>query len=77
MNKITKQKVLQKLALLYPNARPALEYSSPYELLIAVILSAQCTDERVNKVTANLFKKHNTPHTMLELTLFCIKKTAT
>ncbi len=59
--------ILKELERLYPDARPALKYSSPYELLVAVILSAQCTDERVNKVTAELFKEHNTPRTMLEL----------
>lgn len=47
--------------------KPALNFSTPYELLIAVILSAQCTDERVNKITAELFKKHNTPQSMLTL----------
>lgn len=52
---------------LYKDARPALHYATAYELLIAVILSAQCTDERVNKVTAELFKEHNTPITMLLL----------
>lgn len=52
---------------LYKDARPALHYATAYELLIAVILSAQCTDERVNKVTAELFKEHNTPETMLLL----------
>lgn len=62
------EEILAELASLYPDARPALRYSSPYELLVAVILSAQCTDERVNKVTAELFKEHNTPATMLELT---------
>ncbi len=62
------RKILDELKRLYPDAKPALHYSSPYELLIAVILSAQCTDERVNKVTAELFKEHNTPQTMLELT---------
>jgi len=61
------QKILQGLAQLYPDARPALQYGSPYELLVAVILSAQCTDERVNKVTAVLFKEHNTPQKMLGL----------
>lgn len=60
--------ILEELARLYPNASPALHYTTPFELLVAVILSAQCTDERVNKVTAELFKKHNTPRTMLELT---------
>lgn len=62
------KKILVELARLYPDAAPALHYRTPYELLVAVILSAQCTDERVNKVTAELFKKHNTPRTMLELT---------
>ncbi|MGN0812221.1 MAG: endonuclease III [Candidatus Coproplasma sp.] len=60
--------ILAELKRLYPDARPALKFTSPYELLIAVILSAQCTDERVNKVTAELFKNHNTPQDMLKLT---------
>lgn len=60
--------ILTELEKLYPDAQPALRYNSPYELLIAVILSAQCTDERVNKVTAELFKNHNTPAAMLSLT---------
>ena len=52
----------------YPNPVPALKYKTEYELLVAVMLSAQCTDERVNKVTAVLFKEYNTPQKMLELT---------
>ncbi len=60
--------ILAELAALYPDARPALKYSTPYELLVAVILSAQCTDERVNKVTDVLFAEHNTPAAMLTLT---------
>lgn len=62
------EEILKELARLYPDAKPALKYNTAYELLVAVILSAQCTDERVNKVTAELFKKHSTPATMLELT---------
>ena len=62
------QKALQILAETYPDARPALHYRSAYELLVAVILSAQCTDERVNIVTAELFKEHDTPQAMLALT---------
>lgn len=62
------QKALQILAEAYPDARPALHYRSAYELLVAVILSAQCTDERVNKVTAELFREHDTPQAMLTLT---------
>lgn len=61
------QKILEELRTLYPDAKPALKFNSPYELLVAVILSAQCTDERVNKVTAVLFKEHNTPKKMLGL----------
>ena len=64
----SKQDILKELARLYPDARPALEYNSPYELLVAVVLSAQCTDERVNKVTRELFKDHSTPEKMLTLT---------
>ena len=61
-------KVLNELAALYPDAQPALHFKSPYELLVAVILSAQCTDERVNKVTQVLFEKYDTPEKMVTLT---------
>nr|MBO4518339.1 endonuclease III [Clostridia bacterium] len=47
--------------------KPALKFGTPYQLLVAVILSAQCTDERVNKVTEVLFKKYDTPEKMLTL----------
>ena len=67
MNKQNKEKALAELARLYPDAKPALVYTTPYELLVAVVLSAQCTDERVNKVTAVLFEKYNTPEKMLTL----------
>ncbi len=62
------EEILNELAALYPDAKPALQYNSPYELLVAVILSAQCTDERVNKVTAVLFEKYSTPEQMVKLT---------
>ncbi len=61
------QSIMRELDALYPDARPALLFNSPYELLVAVILSAQCTDERVNKVTRVLFEGHNTPESMLSL----------
>lgn len=61
------EKILETLASLYPDARPALHFSSAYELLVAVILSAQCTDERVNKVTEVLFRDYNTPAAMVTL----------
>ena len=67
MKKTDKLSALAELKNLYPDAKPALQYTTPYELLVAVVLSAQCTDERVNKVTAVLFEKYNTPETMLTL----------
>lgn len=67
MKKIDKQTVLSLLEKLYPDAKPALHYTTSYELLVAVILSAQCTDERVNKVTAVLFENYNTPQAMVTL----------
>ena len=52
--------VLAELARLYPKARCALDYTTPWELLVATILSAQCTDQRVNMVTPELFAKYPT-----------------
>ncbi len=52
---------------LFPNPKCALNFSNSFELLIAVVLSAQCTDERVNKVTPELFKLANTPEKMIAL----------
>ena len=67
MNKQEKTSALAELEKLYKGAKPALHYTTAYELLVAVILSAQCTDERVNKVTAVLFEKYSTPQAMLTL----------
>lgn len=53
-------RILGELDRLYPNATCALHHSSAWELLVATILSAQCTDERVNKVTPGLFAKYPT-----------------
>ena len=47
--------ILAELARLYPDARPALHFANPFELLVAVMLSAQCTDIKVNMVTPALF----------------------
>ena len=52
------RKIIKRLKQTYPDARCSLNYSTPLELLIATILSAQCTDERVNVVTADLFLKY-------------------
>ncbi len=59
--------VLAGLEAAYQGKGTALHYHSPFELLIAVVLSAQCTDERVNKVTARLFPAYSTPEKMLRL----------
>lgn len=59
--------IIERLSALYPDAHCELDYTTPYELLVAVILSAQCTDKRVNIVTKELFKHANTPQKMLEL----------
>lgn len=53
--------ILRRLARMYPQATCALRHSSPWELLVATILSAQCTDKRVNEVTPGLFRKYPTP----------------
>jgi len=53
---------IEDLKNTYPDATCSLNFTTPFELLIAVMLSAQCTDERVNQVTPNLFKKYNTPN---------------
>lgn len=67
MDKKKADEILKRLAIAYPDAKPELAYGSPFELLIAVILSAQCTDKRVNVVTERLFKDYNTPEKMLTL----------
>lgn len=59
-SKQTKE-IIKRLKKEYPNAHCALNYTNPFELLVATILSAQCTDVRVNKVTADLFRKYKTP----------------
>lgn len=59
--KLRAMKVFETLKSTYPDARCALNFNTPFELLIATILSAQCTDARVNIVTSNLFQKFRTP----------------
>lgn len=61
ITKAIKQEMLSILEEWYQGMSTALDYSSPFELLIAVVLSAQCTDVRVNIITARLFPEYNTP----------------
>lgn len=68
LRKAQREAVLKILEDTYNGTKTALNYNSPFELLIAVILSAQCTDERVNVITARLFPRLNTPEKMGALT---------
>ncbi|WP_456430965.1 endonuclease III [Thermosulfuriphilus sp.] len=63
------EKVLDILKKTYPKAKIALKFSNPLELLVATVLSAQCTDERVNQVTRELFKKYPTVSAYVEAPL--------
>ena len=59
------REIIRRLKRAYPDAKCSLNHSNPFELLIATILSAQCTDERVNIVTADLFRKYTKPEDYL------------
>jgi len=59
--------VIRRLKRAYPGAKCSLNHSNPFELLVATILSAQCTDERVNLVTADLFRKYRRPEDYLKV----------
>jgi endonuclease-3 len=61
--------IIKRLKKMYPNAHCALNYSNAFELLVATILSAQCTDDRVNIVTATLFRKYRKPQDYAEVDL--------
>ena len=65
--------VVQQLEKLYPKTPVPLDHKDPYTLLIAVLLSAQCTDERVNKITPSLFEKADNPFDMVKLDVEQIK----
>lgn len=65
--------VFRTLQQLYPTTPIPLDHSDPYTLLIAVLLSAQCTDERVNQVTPALFAAANTPESMVKLSVETIR----
>src|SRR5205809_5644347 len=61
------RKIIRLLKRAYPNAKCSLNHSNAFELLVATILSAQCTDERVNIVTADLFRKYRKPEDYLKV----------
>lgn len=65
-DKARANEIYARLAKEYPGAKPALNFSTPFELLVATILSAQCTDARVNMVTPGLFRKYPSPLSFAE-----------
>lgn len=67
MNNEKALKIILILKEVYPEAKTALNFSNPFELLVATILSAQCTDKRVNEVTGRLFKKYKNPADYLNI----------
>ena len=69
MKKIDAINIIEILKKAYPDAKCSLDFTTPFELLIAVILSAQCTDERVNKTTPLLFKDYGTPEKLAKIDL--------
>ncbi len=74
MNKTKRLEIFDRLAREITNPSSELIYNSPFELLIAVILSAQATDRSVNKVTAKLFKKADSPQKMIDLGEYGLKE---
>lgn len=66
-NKKDVEKIIQILKETYPDAKCSLDFTSPFEMMVSVMLSAQCTDERVNKTTPDLFNKYNTPEKMAQI----------
>ena len=59
--------IIEILRKTYPDAKCSLNFNTPFEMLIAVMLSAQCTDERVNKVTPSIFVKYNKPEDFVNM----------
>ncbi len=74
MKKSDAIKVIQILKNYYPDATCSLDFETPFQMVVAVMLSAQCTDERVNKTTPNLFKKYGTPEAICNLELSELEK---
>ncbi len=74
VTKKTKDEMIRILSEVYADAKPALHFRNPFELLVAVILSAQCTDQRVNIVTKRLFAKAATPEAIAKMGLSRLEK---
>ena len=66
-NKNDAIKVIKILKNYYPDAKCSLDFSTPFEMVVATILSAQCTDDRVNKTTPSIFPYYSTPKDFAEI----------
>lgn len=66
--------IIEILRKTYPEAKCSLDFKTPFELVIAVMLSAQCTDERVNKVTPTIFNKYSTPQDFVNIDINELEK---
>ena len=69
MNKKEAINIIEILKKTYPDAKCSLDFTTPFEMLVAVILSAQCTDERVNKTTPSIFCKYSSPEDFTKMPL--------
>ena len=69
MKKDVAIEIIKKLKAYYPDATCSLDFKTPFEMVIAVMLSAQCTDERVNKTTPSLFAEYSTPESICKMDL--------
>ena len=67
MNNTKRYEIMKRLAAIRPNPKSELEYSNPFELLVAVVLSAQATDKSVNLATRKLYPVANTPEAIVRL----------
>ena len=67
MNKKDAVIIIETLKEMYPDAKCSLDFSTPFQMLVSVVLSAQCTDERVNKTTPSIFSKYSTPQDFADM----------
>lgn len=67
MNKKDAIIIIETLKEMYPDAKCSLDFSTPFQMLVSVVLSAQCTDERVNKTTPSIFLKYSTPQDFADM----------
>ena len=67
-------KIIEILKETYPNAKCSLDFTTPFEMMVSVMLSAQCTDARVNLTTPELFKDYNTPEKMANIDIKVLEK---